>query len=255
MITKLNGEVEWQEEGKRRNYNSDTIGIKILMAVLISMSLVFILPLVSAQNIYPLNEEVEIKFICTLNGAIPSASATYNFTISYPNGSSFINNADATAQGQGSFNYSTTFPLLGEYEVQSFCYDSPYSYSNTDKILINPSGEEVNGWTITIQIFVSLSALFLMILFLYLSSVKAGDKSENAGIKLFFVGLALVFLVAHIIITNIIVHDTLGISSISSAYTSVMYVFFTILILIFIYTMIRVTKTVFEQIMRNRGLR
>ena len=84
------------------------------------------LPLISALEVYPTNENVELKFLCTLNNAIPSASAVYNITISYPNGTTYINNNATTSMGQGAFNYTTNFTITGIYMVQSFCYDGSY---------------------------------------------------------------------------------------------------------------------------------
>jgi len=60
--------------------------------------ILLIIPTIFAETeIYPINKNVELKFTCTSNNAIPSALATYNITINYPNGTTFINNKQATA--------------------------------------------------------------------------------------------------------------------------------------------------------------
>ena len=93
-------------------------------------------------EIYELNKSIDLKFTCTLNNAIPSAGTDYNITISYPNGSTFLNNVQATALGNGAFNYTTTFTELGLWKVQMFCYDGTYSFSNEGFYEITGNGSE-----------------------------------------------------------------------------------------------------------------
>ena len=92
-------------------------------------------------EIYPVNKEVDLKFTCTLNNAIPSPTTEFNISINYPNGTTFINNQPATALGNGAFNYTTTFTQTGIYKVQMFCYDGTYSYSNEGFYDITPTGK------------------------------------------------------------------------------------------------------------------
>jgi len=100
------------------------LGFMVLMIVILGS-------FVSASTeTYKINQATDLKFTCTLNNAIPSGSTTYNITISYPNSSTFLNNVETTAQGNGAFNYTTTFTELGLYKVQMFCTDGTYSYSN-----------------------------------------------------------------------------------------------------------------------------
>ena len=81
-------------------------------------------------------------------------------------------------------------------------------------------------------------------------------KAEQGASRFLFLGLSLVFLIAHIIITNIIIHDTLGqFSSMATAYTSVMYIFFTIIIFVFLYTLIKVLIWEIDIFMKSKGLR
>jgi hypothetical protein len=78
----------------------------------------------------PLNQNVQLKFTCTLNGAIPSASTKYNITLSFPNGSTYLSNVGTTALGNGAFSYDTNFTEQGLYKIQMFCYDGTYSFAN-----------------------------------------------------------------------------------------------------------------------------
>ena len=109
--------------------------------ILISILILLALPLLMAETeTYKVNEEVELNFICTLNNAIPSASAKYLFTVNYPNGSIFLNNYTTEALGNGAFFNTTTFKETGLYKVQMFCYDGIYSYAEEGFYDITPTG-------------------------------------------------------------------------------------------------------------------
>jgi len=175
------------------------------MAGLISLVLVLIaLPLCSAQEVYPSNQDIELRFLCTLNNAIPSATTTYNVTINYPNGSTFIDNKDATPLGQGAFNYTINSPVTGEYEIQSFCYDGSYSYSNTDYITLTPSGTATDS-SQSINLFGSL----LLIIILGIAFFVIAFKSENVVAKISFYSFAVIILIISILYTLIIMQQTL----------------------------------------------
>lgn len=111
---------------------------------IIFLILVFflVIPLISADTeTYQVNQNVDLRFTCTSNGAIPSAASTFNITVNYPNGSTFINNKKATALGNGAFNYTVLFRETGLYKVQMFCYDGSSSYSNEGYYDITPTGK------------------------------------------------------------------------------------------------------------------
>jgi len=101
-----------------------------------------VIPLISAETeTYQVNQNVDLRFTCTSNNAIPSSSATFNITVNYPNGSSFIDNKQTTALGNGAFNYTVLFKETGLYKVQMFCYDGSSSYSNEGYYDITPTGK------------------------------------------------------------------------------------------------------------------
>jgi len=127
--------------------------------------ILLIIPTIFAETeIYPINKNVELKFTCTSNNAIPSALATYNITINYLNGTTFINNKQATALGNGAFSYSTSFNTLGIYPVQMFCWDGIYSYSNTGNYEITTTGQKVSLSNIVIVIAFLVVGIILFIL-------------------------------------------------------------------------------------------
>jgi len=138
------------------------MNMKTIVMVLV---LLMVMPLVLADTeTYKVNQLTDLKFTCTLNDAIPSAAATYNITINYPNGSAFIDNKAATALGNGAFNYTTTFKQTGLHKVQMFCWDTTYSYSNEGNYDITPTGKiQTSIFNNPILIFLGILGLGLVI--------------------------------------------------------------------------------------------
>lgn len=170
----------------------------LIYGIIISL---FIISFVSAETeIYKLNQETNLKFTCTLNNAIPSASAQYNITLSYPNGSTFLNNVATTPLGNGAFYYTTNFTELGLYKVQMFCYDGTYSFSNEGFYEITGNGKPTPAGSI----IVLFSIIFIITVFFvgYLALYSIGhfitldfdllDLAKNWG--MYFVIIVLYFL-------------------------------------------------------------
>jgi len=111
-----------------------------LLIILIGIFL--FIPLILADTeTYQVNQNVDLRFTCTSSGAIPSGASTFNITINYPNGSTFINNKQTTPLGNGAFNYTTMFKETGLYKVQMFCIDGVSSYSDEGYYDITPTGK------------------------------------------------------------------------------------------------------------------
>lgn len=131
---------------------------------LILLIILLVIPMVFAETeIYPVNKNIELKFTCTSNGEIPT-SATFNISISYPNGTTFINNKQATSLGNGLFNYTTYFNTIGIYPTQMFCFDGVYSYSNEGFYEITTTGQKVSLSNIVIVIAFLIVGIILFIL-------------------------------------------------------------------------------------------
>lgn len=129
--------------------------------LILMLAILLVSPLINAETEYvQLNVSTNLKFTCTLNSAIPSASTTYNISVSYPNGSFFVNGQNASAEGSGAFNYSVTFPEVGVYKVQMFCLDPPYSFSDEGFYIVTSNGKpEPDG-----SVVVLFSIAFLIII-------------------------------------------------------------------------------------------
>jgi len=162
---------------------------KIMMLFLLG---IFLLTTVSAEvETVPFNETVSLRYTCTLNNAIPSASTEYNITISYPNGTSFIDNKATTPLGNGAFSYSTLFNPVGLYKVQMFCYDDTYSYSSEGWYDVTPNGEQATVGTSILYI----GLIFILVIFLA-GGVTIFMKTDNLLAKVGMLGISYLLLMA-----------------------------------------------------------
>jgi len=129
---------------------------------------------------YPLNKQTNLILTCKINGAIPSASATMNLTISYPNGTPMIDNQLATPMGNGIFNYTTTFPINGIYKPVLVCVDGVLSYSDDSGFYeINTNGYELRTSNSIVYTLLLIVGIFIFILLLYGSIAIPWKNPQN----------------------------------------------------------------------------
>lgn len=123
---------------------------------------------------------IDLQFTCTLNNEIPSASAVFNITITDRNGNKLVDNQRATAQGQGSFNYTATFNKTETYKVQMFCTDGTYSFSDEGYYIITPLGGELSTAKATTYIIVFVIGLIILTGFLIMGIyLPIGNKRDE----------------------------------------------------------------------------
>lgn len=213
--------------------------------LILLVALLLVIPMVFAETeIYPVNEFVELKFTCTLNNAIPT-SAEYNITISYPNGSTFINNVQTTPLGNGAFNYTVYFDTIGKYKVLSFCYDGVYSYSSEGFYDITTTGQKVG-----------LSNIILVLAFLVVGVILfvlgySFDK-EKWILKTSFYIFGLLMCLLAINSGSIIASESLGLSKMSLAGLIMIISVISIMVL---YLFITWTIQTFRQLKNKESIR
>lgn len=150
---------------------------------------------------YKVGTLTDLLLSCTIDNSIPSNSATLNLTITYPNGSTFINNALTTAQGNGLFNYTTIFPVIGDYHTVLLCVDGATNSSVPDNIYkITPTGKSVENIgqlsTGILYFYVLLSALFLGLGYLFLNNKSIWVS--YSGLFMMLIGFAFVYYDLHL---------------------------------------------------------
>ena len=158
---------------------------KVFAVLLLS---VFLFSFVSAESeTYKVHTETNLQFNCILNGETASNSATFNITITDREGNFLVEDGEAESQGEGVWNYTTTFTEIGIYKVMMSCGDGTYAYSEEGEYNITPSG------------FVGTLGFYLIILVLSLGIMILGFALRDAVIVilssfgLYFVGLYILF--------------------------------------------------------------
>ena len=227
---------------------------KLLIGLMFCLVLTLFIGQASADYL-PHKVNSDLKFSITSNFADECLLST----IDTPSDVIVINQL---VQDSGTFTFLVSkdnYQELGVYRHNIICNDGVDVVSDVYSREITPNGEINSAWKISLEIFASISTLFLMGLFLFLS--KSGLKDERTGkeerpiIRFFFVGVAFIFLIAHILITSIVITNNLGEGTIANVYSNVMYAFFTIIILIFLYILWKVSAHEIEVIQRRKGLK
>jgi len=154
-----------------------------------AFAFIFLIGIVGASTeTYKVNTPVNLILTCTINNAIPSASATMNITIAYPNGTLLVDNQPATAKGSGIFNYTLTFPIIGTYHPTLLCIDGSNSYSDSS-----------SSYQVTPDGFTGTLGFFFLILILSIGIIVLGYYVQDAWIvilgsfSLVLVGLFILF--------------------------------------------------------------
>lgn len=204
---------------------------------------------------FPHKQNTDLELSFTSNNATSCNLTSFNS----PNGFIYLNQ-ESTRSGQ-TFNNSLeggNFSSLGIYCFNLVCYDGLNYDTGSICKEITPTGDELNLSEILMYIFASLSTLSLTLLFLYFGSYnfKEGSvKGEKTGFNFFFTGLAFIFLIGHILITSLSLSDVFGEVGITNSYNNVIFVLFTVIFLIFLYTIIKVGFEAVSTIQKTKGLK
>lgn len=150
---------------------------------------------------YEVNIQIPLVLSCTINNAIPSAATTMNLTITYPNGTIFKNNVLATPKGNGVFNYTTTFPVIGTYHTILVCIDGANSNSDSSNTYeITPNGKEVTDVgqisTGLLYFYIFLAVIFIGLGYLFL--MNSSLWVSYSGLFLMAIGFTFVYYDLHL---------------------------------------------------------
>ena len=140
------------------------------------------LPLITSQT-YQKETIIDLKIPFEVNGSIPSASATCNISIKYPNSSYVVKNENMTNLNNGEFNYtinSTQTTNLGEYEWVAFCCDGSNCAGGYGGFEVNPTGEKLTTAKGIIYILLT-TFVFLLFLFVLYINISLPMRNEKDG--------------------------------------------------------------------------
>lgn len=180
----------WFRSSRLKENSSRNI---ILFLIFIGISLLFIFPLVSAQDVFKQSEAVDIKVPCFNNNTYCSGTAACNITIIQPNRTTIINNKLMT--NQATFhNYTLTAAqtaLNGEYQRVVTCVDTNLNGFTSDNFIVTPTGQALDISSTLVYGLILLLMFGVTIFFLLFS-----NQTTSPPVKLFFnmVGYIVMFL-------------------------------------------------------------
>jgi len=154
---------------------------------LLFMSMFMFSFVVAESETYKVHTETNLQFNCVLNGAIASDSSAFNITITDREGNFLVEDGVAESQGEGIWNYTTTFTEIGIYSVMMSCTDGTYSFTEEGEYNVTPSG------------FTGTLGFYLLILAISFGVMILGFALRDAVIVilssfgLYFVGLYILF--------------------------------------------------------------
>lgn len=171
----------------------DIIKNKIIFSILLIF--IFSISLISAEQENPtftLNNEVDLKLTCTVNGSVCSAAAECNITIKYPNETTLIDSESMTNNDNGIFNITineSLLSLVSNYNWDLFCCDGTECGEGHGTFVVTPTGiqfDEGQG-LIVVGIIIILSLVALSLLYFSL-------KIEYIPFRIFLTALGFLFL-------------------------------------------------------------
>jgi|TARA_Y100000310_G_scaffold339572_1_gene432644 hypothetical protein len=154
--------------------------ILFLAILLIMISSVF-----GADLYYKKGDTIDLKVPCINNGSACSGTAECNVTVTYPNGTNFVNNQLMT-NGGTYHNYTLSdTSVSGEYQTTVFCNDSAVTGYSTYNFEINNIGVAKNDMQL-MGVYVVIIAMVAAYLF---SAFKLDNQHIVNKIVLFLMGL------------------------------------------------------------------
>ncbi len=129
---------------------------KLLFAFVLIMLVVSI----TAQT-YKQYEAVDLKFPFEVNGTMPTAAATCNVSVKYPNSTYLVDNQAANNLGSGEFNITIgadNVTETGEHEWVAYCCDGIQCAAGSGSFNVNPTGK--------VQGSILDNTMFLVLLFM-----------------------------------------------------------------------------------------
>lgn len=198
------------------------------------MMFIALVGIVNANQVSQVDVETNITVIC-LNDGYCSASSYCNINVINPTGAVIVAGENMT--NQVSFhNYTLTPDALGAYAVKGFCLDLNESQEIDFVFDVTPTGIATPEGVPTFQ------GIFLIILFgISVVFLVYSSKFGETAFKLFFLLTSFIFMFATLITGYMISSSTNVLGSINSTTLSLIYVMGAILVILFVYFLIRQT--------------
>lgn len=172
-------------------------------------------------------------------------------SLTFPNGSLALDNTAMTKDGvEYTYNYTTPNDTTGTYLVNTDCDVDGASTPVTYDLIVTTNGKEIPTGMPTFQ-GVILLVVFGIAWFMLLLSLKVNE----AGPKIFFMVLSLIFIMASVMTAYQVSVDYNVASSLNTTLGGIIFVVGAIILVIFFYILIRQTIVILDYFKVKRGLK
>lgn len=216
---------------------------KLLMILLFGM---FFISLASA-NTYKVDEEFNITVTC-LNDGYCSNVSYCNINVANPNGTILVAGENMTYQ-TSFHSYNITPDTTGAYTVTGYCDDVGETKDVDFQFDVTTTGYPTPTGIPTFMGILLIIIFGIACVFLYLSAIM-----NEVGFKIFFLLSAVVFLMATMITGYMVSSSANVLGEINTTTLALVVVIGMILIILFIYFLIRLTVNALDMYKIGRGL-
>ena len=231
----------------KKNALIQTHRSNILVWTILLVGVVLSVNLVSAQLVFELYDDIDLKVSCFDTNDIMCDSATAcNITVYSPNMSVLVNNQPMTNNG-AFFNYTApNFNKIGEYNAMTICNKAASNGYSSFSFIVGSDYTEAQGNLISTIIFITFG---ISVFFLVFS--KFTDKG---GLQLFFVAISFISLISTLMLSVVAIQQMLSASRILASTSALLYVLGIIFGLFMFFIMIKLTIQALDALKSTRGL-
>jgi hypothetical protein len=236
------------EGGKMINNKYTRMGAMFGLIICLAISMM----VMASAEYLPQQQNTAFTLTITSN----NATACNLSSIQYPDGTATIFNLPLTKDSQTFYKTiaSGNYSQLGSICHDILCTDGVSIEPGSVCREVSPDGTTNTGANISIKIFAAISTLILMFFFLFLAGYNLKKDEEGIAIRLFFIGLGIVFLVGHVLITTSIMQSVFGDDSLTSSYSYVMRAFFIMLGGMIFFVLVKITVKEVQRLQKLKGL-
>jgi len=215
-----------------------------------ALVMVFLISLVSAQQVYPAETEVDLKVPCYNNNTYCTSSSVCNLTVITFDGTLLLNNVlmtQNTAYHNYTLNVSDT-EKTGEYRASIVCDDGGVLGYSTFPYIITPTGKSTTVSSAIVQGLI-LFLMFGVTLFFLLFA----RTTETPGVKLFFNVISYITMLLTVGTAYILLQSSEIQSNVSTTVSGLLFIVAIVFVVIMFYIMINQTKHVLQLLQIKKG--
>ena len=218
--------------------------------ILVILFALVLIPLVTSQQIYPIETIVDLKVPCFNNETYCSPSSVCNVTILDFNGDAIIDNKPMTynpAYHNFTLNKSDTLNS-GDYRTSIVCLDNGLPGYTTFKFTLTPTGKAITTSSAILQGLILLLMFGVTIFFLIFATI-----TDSPGVKLFFNIISYITMFLTIGTGYILLQSSEIQNNISGTMEALLFIVGIVLIVIMFYIFINQTRQALALMKAKRG--